>query len=181
MVGQDSSIRSETRNMNHLARSRIMSVALVLLGIASAAQAEGKKKTPRRFGFDVDETTFPQKSPAEAMNSIAAALGRKKVDYLLAHLADPSYVDYWVDRYKVDFPQGKEEGRHLLAFDRLVRETNRYFEDDPLVVKDLRIFAKEAKWAEEGELATGTVDTIPARKVFLRKIGERWFLENKQQ
>ena len=167
--------------MNHLARDGVMLLVLVLLGAAAAAQDEGKKKTPPRFGFDMDEMTFPQKSPAEAMKSIAAALGCKKVDYLLAHLADPSYVDYWVDRYKVEFPEGKEEGRRLLAFDRLVRETNRYFEDDPLIVKDLQIFAKEAKWAEEGGLATGTVDTIPARKVFLRKIGERWFLENKQQ
>ena len=86
-----------------------------------------------------------------------------------------------VETYKQDFLQGKEEGKRLLAFDRLVRETNLYFQNDPLIAKDLRIFAKEAKWAEEGDLATGTVDTIPARKVFLKKIGDRWFLENKQQ
>ena len=69
----------------------------------------------------------------------------------------------------------------LLAFDRLLRETNQFFQNDPLIVKDLRVFAKEAKWAEEGETAIGTVETIPARKVFLKKIGERWFLENRQQ
>ena len=27
----------------------------------------------------------------------------------------------------------------------------------------------------------GVVETIPARKVYLKRIGERWFMENKQQ
>jgi len=147
----------------------------------AVAQDAAKQKPPRRFGFEVDETTYPQKSPAEAMKSIAILLDRGRVDYLLAHLSDPSYVDHWVERYKANFPQGKADARHLLAFDRLVRETTKYFDNDPLIVKDLRMFAKEAKWSEEGNVATGSVDTIPARKVFLRKIGERWFLENKQE
>jgi hypothetical protein len=167
--------------MNHGIRGCATLVALILWCAFSPAQDEVKKKAPPRFGFDVDETTFPQKNPAEAMKSIGIALDRKKVDYLLAHMADPTYVDSWVERYKQDFKQGKEEGKRLLAFDRLVGETNRYFQNDPLILKDLRIFAKEAKWTEEGDLATGAVETIPARKVFLKKIGDRWFLENKQQ
>ena len=113
----------------------------------------------------------------------ATALDRKRLDYLLAHMADPAYVDYWVERYKVDFPKGKEDGKRLLGFDRLVRETNQYFENDPLILKDLRVFAKEAKWSESEDMKTavGIVETIPARKVFLKRIGDRWFLENKQQ
>jgi hypothetical protein len=153
-------------------------LAVVMVCTASAAQ---EKKAPPRYGFDVDETTFPQKSPVEAMKSIGIALDRKRVDYMLAQMADPTYVDYWVDRYKVDFTQGKEAGKRLLAFDRLARETKAYFENDPLILKDLRIFAKEAKWDEKEDAAVGSVESIPARKVYLRKIGERWFLENKQQ
>ena len=179
MVGKDS--RAEAFNMNQLIRPVVLLLAFVAFCAASVAQDEPKKKAPRRFGYEVDEETYPQQTPEKAMKAIATALERKKVDYLLAHIADPNYVDYWVDRYKVDFPQGKEDGKRLLAFDRLVGETNLYFQNDPLILKDLRIFAKEAKWAEEGGLATGTVETIPARKVYLRKIGDRWFLENKQQ
>lgn len=167
------------RNMTRPARCGII-LAFVILCAAASAQDEGKK-SPRRFGFDVDDITFPQKTPKEAMTSIAKALERKKVDYLLAQLADPAYVDYWVDQYKDDFPLGKEEGKRLLAFDRLARETNRYFENDPLIVKDLRAFAKLAEWKEEEGVAIGTVETIPARKVFLKKIGDRWFLKNEQQ
>ncbi len=166
--------------MRQLARSGTI-LAFVILCSASSAQDEGKKKSPRRFGFDYDDITFPQQTPKEAMTSIAKALERKKVDYLLAQLADPAHVDYWVDQYKDDFTLGKEEAKRLLAFDRLARETTVYFQNDPLIVKDLRAFAKQAEWKEEDGFAIGTVETIPARKVFLKKIGDRWFLENKQQ
>jgi hypothetical protein len=155
----------------------------ILFGCAFAAgQDEVKpKKAPPRFGFDADGVTYAQKTPKETVTSIITALDRKRIDYLLAQLADPAYVDYWIDRYKVDFTLGKEEGRRLLAFDRLVGETGQYFQNDPLILKDLRVFARQAEWKEEDNTAVGTVDTIPARKVFLKKIGDRWFLENRQQ
>ena len=147
----------------------------------SDAQDQAKKPPPRRFGYDVDEITFPQQSPDATMKSIATALGRKQMGYMLAQLADPAHVDYWVEHYKKDFTLGKEEGRRLLAFDRVIRDATEYLQNDPLIVKELRMFAKEAKWDEADNIAIGTVETIPARKVYLKKIGERWFLENKQQ
>ncbi len=156
-------------------------LGLWLLGLFSYAQDAVKKKEPPRFGFDVDEVTFPQKTPAEAMGSIVKAIDRRKIDYLLAQIADPLYVDYWVDQYNKGFMQGKEEGKRLLAFERLVRETSTYYQNDPLILRDLRAFAKGAKWDEKDDLAIGSVETVPARKVYLRKFGDRWFLENKQQ
>jgi hypothetical protein len=155
--------------------------AIVILMVGLAPAQDDAKKASRRFGFDVDEVIYPQKMPAEAMKSIVTAIDRKRVDYLLAQLADPAWVDYWVYQYKQEFTLGKEEGRRLLAFERLTKETNLYYQNDPLIVKDLRVFAKDAKWAEEGETAIGTVETIPARKVYLKKVGDRWFLENRQQ
>ena len=168
--------------VTHWTRLGVTWSALILLCSVSVAQDELKpKKAAQRFGFDADDITYPQKTPKDAMASISLALDRKRVDYMLAQLADPVYVEYWVDRYKTVFTLGKEEGRRLLAFDRLARETAQYYQNDPLIQKDLRVFAKQAEWKEEGEGAVGTVETIPARKVFLRKIGERWFLENRQQ
>jgi hypothetical protein len=155
-------------------------LGLLFIGSATPAQ-DAKSKEPRRFGFDYDDLTFAQKTPADAMTSIAKAIDRKRVDYLLAQMADPNYVDYWVERYKEDYPDKKELGKRLLAFDRLVRETSEYFQNDPLIVRDLRVFAKEAKWEEKDDVATGTVESIPARKVFLKKIGDRWYLKNEQR
>jgi len=167
--------------MSRLARCGVI-LALTFAGALATAQ-DDKKKSPRRYGLAVDETTYPQQSPNDAMKSIGTALDRKRFDYLLAHMADPAYVDYWVERYKGEIPQGKDEGKRLLAFDKLMRETIQYFQNDPLIVKDLRLFAKEGKWtvAEDGTTAIGAVEAIPARKVFLKKIGDRWFLENRQQ
>ena len=125
--------------------------------------------------------TFPQKTPAEAMASIVKAIDRQKIDYLLAHMADPLHVEYWVEQYKKDVNKGKDEGKRLLAFDRLVAETSTYYQNDPLIVRDLRIFARDAKWEEREDLAIGSSEKVPARKIYLRKFGDRWFLENKQQ
>jgi hypothetical protein len=162
---------------------RLATCALVLglIGAGSATLAQDAQKKDRRFGYDVDEVTFAQKTPAETMASITKALDRKRVDYLLAQMADPNYVDYWVERYKADFSDKKEVARRLRAFDRLVRETTDYFNNDPLIVRELRVFAKGAKWEEKDDVAIGTVDSVPGRKVFLKKIGERWFLKNEQQ
>jgi hypothetical protein len=161
-------------------RALIVGMTMLVSTFSSQAQDE-KKKSPPRFGFNVDETTFPQQKPDDAMKSITRALDRKRVDYLLAQLADPTYVDYWVDRYKRDFTEGKEEGKQLLAFNRLVREKNEYYQNDPLIAKELRFFAKEAKWEEMDDIAVGTTEKVPARKVYLKRIGERWFLLNKQE
>jgi hypothetical protein len=168
--------------MNRLAGFFLIFLISCLCGAATIAQDDERPKKPtRRYGFEVDEFTYPQKTPKEAMKSIAFALDRKKMEYMLAQLVDPDYVDYWVDRFKKDFVRGREEAKTLLAFDRLVHETNQYYRKDPLIQKDLRVFAKKADWSEEGNVAVGTVLAIPARKVFLRRIDERWFLENRQQ
>jgi len=160
----------------------VMVFAIVLAYGPTRAQDDAKKKPSEgRFGYKVDEELYPQKAPAEAMKAIVTAIDRKRVDYLLAQLADPAYVDYWIDQYKKEVALGADEGKRLIAFNRLTRETTQYFQNDPLIVKDLRVFAREAKWSDEGDTAIGVVETIPARKVYLKKIGERWFLENRQQ
>jgi hypothetical protein len=162
-------------------RTGALALLIGLLTGATAAQDVVKPvKTPPRFGFSLDEFTYPQNSPADALKSIVKAIDRKRVDYMLAHLIDPGYVDYWIVRYKDDFPQVKEAGKALLAFDRLTRETQQYYQDDPLILKDLRAFAGKAEWMENENTAVGTVAAIPARKVFMRRINNRWFLENRQ-
>jgi hypothetical protein len=147
---------------------------IVILTASVAAQPSGA-----RYGFDFLENKYPQKSPEVALASVIKTIETKKFDYLMAQLADPVYVDKKVEEYKKLFG-GKEESRTLLAFERLSKETEKYFQDDPLLVQDLKRFAKEGEWKTEAAVAVCTMKAVPGRQVFMRKVQNRWFLENKQ-
>jgi hypothetical protein len=58
-----------------------------------AAQEEPAAKLAKRFNFTFEAGLYPQQTPQEALQSIIKALDTKKIDYLLAHLADPRFVD----------------------------------------------------------------------------------------
>src|SRR5207253_2116312 len=118
----------------------------------------------------------------KCLASIVKAIQNKRVDYLLAHLADPEFVDKRVAENKAMLV-GSEEAKIILAFDRLVKETAEHFQEDPLLVKELLKFARADKeaWEVDEEKASAKLKELPGRQVFLKKIGERWFLENRQK
>jgi len=153
----------------------------VLFFLAGGVWSQEGSKLGKRYGFDVNVPFYPQKTPQEALLSISKASDNNRVDYLLAHLADPRFVDETVARYKDSVPQGSEKAKVFLAFDRLVKETGQYFLEDPSLLKELRRFAKEGEWEINDNQAVGSLKSIQGRKVFLRKLEDRWFLENKQQ
>jgi hypothetical protein len=155
-------------------RCGFLLAALVLSGPIAAQTSSGA-----RYGFDVLESKYPQKSPETTLASAIKAIETKKFEYLMAQLADPVFVDKKIDEYKGLF-KGKEESRTLLAFERLGKETAKYFQDDPLLVKDLKRFAKDGMWKTEADKAVCTLKALPGRQVFMRKMKDRWFLENKQ-
>jgi len=143
------------------------------------AQDEPAGKLVKRYGHEFSPNLYPQKTPEEAMQSIVRALDAGRVDYLIAHLADPNFVDPRIADYKA-FYKGGDEGRIVLAFERLVRETMLHFREDPVLLKELRLFSKETAWETKDEEAVGTIKNSP-RRVYLRKLEDRWFLENRQQ
>jgi len=154
---------------------------LLLLPVALYAQDDPPAgKLAKRYGFEVN-LFFSQKTPQEALQSVVKALENKRVDYLLAQIADPLYVDTIIDDYKLFFAKGKDQGKSLLAFDRLVREVTSYYQDDPQLLQELRRFVKEAEWEAMEDKASASVKALPGRKVFMRKLENRWFLENRQQ
>lgn len=157
----------------------LCALALVMLTGLTSAQDTGKQS--KRYGIPADTTGYPQKSPLEAMQSVVKAVNNKQIDYLVAQLADPTYVDRMVAEYKSGIAKGPEGAKTLQAFERLVEETAQYFANDPTVVRELRIFAKDAEFDTTGNTSVGSVKTIDGRRVFLKKIDDRWFLENKQQ
>ncbi len=144
------------------------------------AQDQAAPKLEKRYGYTYEPTLFSQKTPEEALQSIVKAIDTRRVDYLLAHLADPKFVDERVKEY-LPFQKGTDEAKKIFAFDRLIRETVVHFQEDPILVKELRLYLKDADWDVKEDIASGTLKTPSPRKVFFRKLEERWFLENRQQ
>jgi len=143
-----------------------MRAAIIILIAGTLVFAQGGRK---RYGIELDRENFPQDTPKEVLESIMKAIQMKKVDYLVAHLADPAFVDQRVKEV------------HGGRFEDMVRETTAQLVDNPDTLKTFRRFLKEGKWeGEKGTAAsarvTGVKDTL-----FFRKIDDRWFLENRKK
>ena len=159
---------------------RLGFLAALTWPVALAAQDEPELKLAKRYGYTYEPTLYAQKTPQEALQSVVKAIDARKIDYLLAHLADPKFVDGRVAEYAA-FEKGSEQARTILGFERLVRETALHFQEDPLLLKELRQFLREGDWGTDNGSARASLKGASPRRVFFRKLEERWFLENKQQ
>ena len=69
------------------------------------------------------------------------------------------------------------------AFRQLVRDVQDKFIDDPESMKDLRRFLRQGTFPPEGGADTTArvgLSGVTDRAIYFRKIGERWFIENRQ-
>src|SRR5262249_60990261 len=68
------------------------------------------------------------------------------------------------------------------AFRQLVLDVEQKLLDDPQSLKDLRKILKDGTFTDEPDgSAKGVHPDVKDRAVFFKKIGERWFLENRQE
>jgi hypothetical protein len=134
--------------------------------LANASGLCGEPAPAQRQGIDPDLKTFPQGTPQEALASVLKAIEGKRVDYLLAHLADPEWVDQRL----------KDTGGKL---NELRQETTRRLVDDPGAAKQLQRLLKEGEWDLEETDASVHLKEATDRWVFLHKSNGRWFLENR--
>jgi hypothetical protein len=140
---------------------------LVLL----TAPANGQKREPPpppRYGVEADLEVFPQDSAKAALASAVRAIDARRFNYLAAQLAEPDAVDKRVQEL-----DGK--------FERFVKLVSDRYNADPQTLRELRRFASEGEFNESGDAATVSLKDIKGRQIFLRKIGGRWFLEDKQK
>jgi len=157
-----------------------LKVLASLLLVAANLPAQDESKLAKRYTYDVNEKAFPQDTPVDALKSAVKAIAGGKVDYMMAHLVDPEYVDAKVERYK-EFAQGKKDAKANAAFRRLVKETEQHFLEDPELVQQLKRFIKEGEWKMEKGGAMASLKDLVGQHVFMKQIGKRWFLENRQQ
>jgi hypothetical protein len=144
----------------------------VLVGLACVAGASAQKaekvKAVKRYGVEPDLESYPQKTPKDTLASVIKTMEARRIDYLMAQLADPEYVDERVQQvYK---------GR----FRDLVDEATAKLAEDPGVIKKLRRFLDEGQWETAEATATAQLKDVPER-VYLRKADGRWFFENRDR
>jgi hypothetical protein len=149
---------------------RILFVLVFAIGFLSSVQAPAPKGTlaAKRFNIELDLDKFPQATPKDTLASLLKAIELRKVDYLLAQLADPEYIDRRVKQV------------HAGKFDGMVEETTAKLANDPGAIKKLRRFLSDGAWDTQEAVASARLPDAPER-VHFRKIGDRWFFENQDR
>jgi hypothetical protein len=145
---------------------RLIAAALVafLCAWSVAAADPGKGESTKRYGIEADLKAYPQSTPKETLASVLKAVENKRVDYLVAQLADPEYVD---ERVKRIFG-GK--------FEEQVNDTRTKL--DPPTVKLLERFLKDGDWIGKESPASVVLKDVKDRAVSFVKIGDRWYMQN---
>jgi hypothetical protein len=148
---------------------RVVVLAVVFMWIAGVPAQAPKEEPPKRYGIEANLRDYPQETPKQTLASVLQAIDKGRINYLLAHLADPAFVDQRVKQF------------YGGNFDELVRETSDKLTSNPDAVKELRRFLKEGEWEAAETTATVKLKDIKDRQVFFRKIGQRWYLENRRR
>jgi hypothetical protein len=144
--------------------------------------AEAQEKLIIRYGVPATYDKYPQDNPKGALASVVKAIELGQIDYLVAHLADPGFVDKRVGEFRSQVTEDlKEDAKTLLAFDRLVKETTEHFKADPAAVKELQQFARSGEWTVQNDAAEAKVASVPTRHVFMKKSQQLWYLEDRQK
>ena len=139
----------------------------VLVGVAlfvavTATPVQGREPAAR-FRVAPDLKTYPQGTAKETLASVLEAIKKKRIDYLLAQLADPEWVDGRVEAY---------EG----GFDELVKETTAKL--DPPAVKKLGRFLADGEFETLDATAVVRLKEVKDRVVRLRRLDGRWYLQS---
>ena len=66
------------------------------------------------------------------------------------------------------------------GFKQLLRDVEEKFKEDPQTLKDMRKIARDGAFVEGEPSASAAHDTVKGRTLYFKKIGDRWFLENRQ-
>ena len=144
--------------------------AIILLAafwINTAAFAQEPMLNPR-YSFQFDTDGFPQSTPKETLASLLKAIELRKVDYLLAHLAEPVFVDSRVAEV------------HKGSFTDLVQETIDKLRDDPESIALLRRFLQKGKFETQDVDGTATLDGVKDC-LYFKRYENRWFFENRKK
>lgn len=137
-----------------------------LATIQNHIQAQAVKESGR-YGIAVDDAAFPQNTPENLRKSLLKALESDKIDYMLAHLAHPAFIEKNVREV------------HEGDFSKQVSETKEKLKNG--LKTPLETLLKTGK-LESSEKA-GTIKD-PALKDFvihMKLENNKWYMENNKK
>jgi hypothetical protein len=144
-------------------RTHVGALLGVLIALGGSVAGPEKSADGTRYGIAPDLKTYPQGTAKETLASLLKAVQAKRLDYVVAQLADPAFVDDRVKRlYGGRFTEQVEDTRARL---------------DPLTIKHLQRFLKDGDWREDKEGVTVRLKDDP-RCLFFKKDRDRWYLEH---
>src|SRR5947209_3959822 len=120
----------------------VMAVTIFLL---STALCLAQDKLAKRYGVEADVDNYPQASPKETLTSLLRAIENKRINYLLAQLADPDFVDKEV------------RDTHGGKFEAMVQEVSGKLVNDPSAAKRLRRYLKDGDWEMDEASASARI------------------------
>jgi hypothetical protein len=141
------------------------SLAVVLL--LGSALVAADKPTTTRYGVPLDLKVYPQATAKDALASILKAAEAKRIDYLVAQLADPAYIDEQVEK------------RFGGKFERQVEDTTLRMNASTLQL--FQRFVKDGEWTGEKQEECVRLKDVQDRCVYFRRVGDRWYLENRNK
>lgn len=141
---------------------------IVLAGLAAQVPAWGQLQQPPltpRYGQEFDTDGYSQNTPRDTLASVIKAIERRKVEYLLAHLTDPVFVDERVAQV------------HRGSFPAMVQECIDKLRDDPESIDLLRRFLKDGEFEQQDAEGRATLKGSRER-LYFKRYEARWFLDN---
>lgn len=189
---------------------RSMMAVSLCVWLTSVATAQPKKdivdpkEPPRRFGLRQFPELYPQDSPKNALYSVLRAMDKDRYDYLVAHLLEPGYVN---EQLAIGYPLFEKQAREIVekeqlarkGFDRefivnrirdlanqknvdnLVQRIRTKIDNDPEVLRDFKRMLREGSFEDAGETSVGKLKDAKDRALYFKRVGDRWYVENKMQ
>jgi hypothetical protein len=67
------------------------------------------------------------------------------------------------------------------GFRQLVRDVQQKLRDDPEALRDMKKVLRDGTFVDDGGSVKAVHPTVKDKTLFLKKIGDRWFIENRQE
>lgn len=120
-----------------------------------------------RFGIALDEASFPQNSPENLRKSLLKALDLDKIEYLLAHLADPLFIDKNIKEV------------HEGNFAKQVAETREKLKKG--LKSPLESLLKDGKLEVTAKSASLKDSTLKDFALSMKLENNKWYMENNKK